>query len=247
MNLENTVAVVTGSARGIGLAISKGLANRGANIVLNDVVDQDDAAEAINIVKALGGQVLYVQADISQTAQSKKLMEEAVREFSRIDLLVNNAGITRDNLLLRMKEDDWDAVIAINLKGTFNCMQAAAKYMMKQRSGSIVNISSIVGVYGNAGQANYSASKAGVIGLTKTAAKELAPRGIRVNAVAPGFIETTMTKKLPPETREKVVERIPLGKFGGPHDVAALVCFLASKEAGYITGQIIGLDGGLVI
>ncbi len=247
MELADRVALVTGSARGIGLAISKGLAAGGADIVLNDLIEEGAAKEAIEAIRRLDRRVLYLQADISQNQQAKALMGDAVAEFGKIDVLVNNAGITRDSLLLRMTEEDWDSVLAVNLKGTFNCTQAVAKQMMKQRSGSIVNIASIVGIRGNAGQANYSASKAGVIGLTKTAAKELASRGIRVNAIAPGFIETEMTKKLPAETRAKVVERIPLGAFGSPADVASLVRFLASDSARYITGQVIGLDGGLVI
>jgi 3-oxoacyl-[acyl-carrier protein] reductase len=247
MELKDKIAVVTGSARGIGLAISRGLAANGADIVLNDVIEESDASDAVAEIRGLGRRVLYLKADISQNDQAKELIAKVVGEFGSIDVLVNNAGITRDSLLLRMKEEDWDSVIAVNLKGTFNCIQAAAKHMMKQRSGAIVNISSIVGIFGNAGQANYSASKAGVIGLTKTSAKELASRGIRVNAIAPGFIETEMTKKLSAETREEVVERIPLGEFGSPEDVAALVCFLASGRAGYITGQVVGLDGGLVI
>jgi len=247
MGAGDRVAVITGSTRGIGFSIAKKLAEGGANIVINNISDEDSARESIEAVQALGVEVIYVQADISRSEQAKKLIEETVRKFERIDILVNNAGITRDSLIVRMSEKDWDDVIAINLKGTFNCIQAAAKYMMKQRSGAIVNISSLVGIYGNPGQANYSASKAGVIGLTKTSAKELASRGIRVNAIAPGFIETEMTKKLPEEARKAIVERIPLGKFGGPDDVASLVCFLASEEANYITGQVIGLDGGLVI
>lgn len=247
MSFKDKVTVITGSARGIGFAICQKLAKAGAAIVINDVMDEQNATEPIKAIEALGADVIYVQADISQTEQAKSLIEKAVEKFGHIDVLVNNAGITRDSLLIRMREEDWDAVIAINLKGTFNCTQAAAKYMMKQRSGVIVNISSVVGVYGNAGQANYSASKAGVIGLTKTSAKELASRGIRVNAIAPGFIETEMTKKLPEEARNVIIERIPLGKLGSPDNVASLVAFLASEEAGYITGQVIGLDGGLVI
>jgi 3-oxoacyl-[acyl-carrier protein] reductase len=247
MGLKGKVAVITGGARGIGFAISKRLAETGADIVMNDVIDESDVTKSIKAVQALGAEVIYVQADISQTEQAKELIEETIKKFGHIDILVNNAGITRDSLIVRMSEKDWDDVIAINLKGTFNCIQVAAKYMIKQRSGAIVNISSVVGVYGNAGQANYSASKAGVIGLTKTSAKELASRGIRVNAIAPGFIETEMTKKLSEETRKVVIERIPLGKFGSPNDVASLACFLASEEATYITGQVIGLDGGLVI
>jgi len=247
MSFKDKVAIVTGSARGIGFAICQKLAKEGASIVINDVVDEQSATESIKAIVALGAEVIYVKADISQTEQAKSLIEKTADKFGHIDVLVNNAGITRDSLLIRMREEDWDSVIAINLKGTFNCIQAAAKYMMKQRSGVIVNISSVVGVYGNAGQANYSASKAGVIGLTKTSAKELASRGIRVNAIAPGFIETEMTKKLPEEARNVIIERIPMGKLGSPDNVASLAAFLASEEAGYITGQVIGLDGGLVI
>lgn len=247
MDFEGKVAVVTGSARGIGLAISKRLAQGGAVIVLNGIVEESHAAEAIESIKALGANVQYLQADISKSEQAKHMLQEAVNQFGHIDVLVNNAGITRDGLLMRMNEKDWDDVIAINLKGTFNCIQAASKYMVKRHSGTIVNISSIVGIYGNAGQANYSASKAGVIGLTKTAAKELASRGIRVNAIAPGFIETEMTRKLTETARDTVIEKIPLRRFGSPDDVASLVYFLASEEAKYITGQVIGLDGGLVI
>lgn len=247
MSFKGKAAVITGSARGIGFAISKKLAQEGTAIVLNDIVDRESAADSIEGIEALGVDVIYVQADISRPDQAKNLMEEAFKKFGNVEILVNNAGITRDSLILRMKEKDWDDVITINLKGTFSCTQAAAKYMIKQRSGVIVNIASVVGIYGNAGQANYSASKAGVIGLTKTSAKELASRGIRVNAVAPGFIETEMTKKLPEEARNIVIERIPLARFGSPDDVASLVCFLASDDAGYITGQVVGLDGGLVI
>ncbi len=247
MDFKGKVAVITGSARGIGFAIGKKLAGKGADIVINDIAEESSVTDSIQVVKALGSEVIYLRADVSKTGEAKRLTEETIERFGRIDILVNNAGVTRDNLLIRMKEKDWDDVIAINLKGTFNCIQATARQMMKQHSGSIINISSVVGIYGNPGQANYAASKAGVIGLTKTLAKELASRGIRVNAIAPGFIETEMTKKLSEEAKNIVIKRIPLGRFGSPDDVASLVCFLASEEAEYITGQVIGLDGGLVI
>jgi 3-oxoacyl-[acyl-carrier protein] reductase len=246
-DLQEKVAIVTGGGRGIGQAICLKLAGEGVYVVVNDIVSEEKVSPLIARLKDLSSKALFVPADISKIKEVKEMVKKVINEFGYIDILVNNAGITRDGLLLRMKEKDWDDVIAVNLKGTFNCIQAAAKYMMKQRSGAIVNISSVVGVYGNAGQANYSASKAGIIGLTKTAAKELGKRGIRVNAIAPGFIETEMTKRLSEETRAKVIERIPLGGFGSPDDVASLVCFLVSEEAGYITGQVIGLDGGLVI
>ncbi len=246
-DLSGKVAVVTGGARGIGKVICLKLADQEVHIVVNDITRDENTDSLIEQLKDFGVRALFVQADISKLEEAKALINGVNDEFGKIDILINNAGITRDNLLLRMKEKDWDDVIAVNLKGTFNCMQAAARHMMKQRSGAIINISSIVGVYGNPGQVNYSASKAGVIGLTKTVAKELAPRGVRVNAIAPGFIETEMTKKIPEEKQKLVIEKIPLGKFGTPDDVALLVSFLVSDEAKYITGQIIGLDGGLVI
>ncbi|MFH1737047.1 MAG: 3-oxoacyl-[acyl-carrier-protein] reductase [Actinomycetota bacterium] len=245
--LEGKVAVVTGAARGIGAAVAVKLAEQGADVVVNDLVNETGLADVRAKIEANGSRILTVTADISESAEAKRLIDTAVSFFGRIDILVNNAGITRDNLIMRMSEEEWDTVIAVNLKGTFNCLQAATRPMLKQRSGAIVNLASVVGVVGNAGQANYAASKAGVIGLTKTAAKELASRGIRVNAVAPGFIETDMTKKLPAEFTGKLREMIPLGFFGSPEHVADVVAFLASDAAAYVTGEVIKIDGGLFI
>lgn len=245
--LEGKVAVVTGAARGIGAAVAVKLAEQGADVVVNDIVDEAGFADVCAKIEANDARALTITADISKPAEAKRLVEEAISALGRIDILVNNAGITKDNLIMRMSEAEWDDVIAVNLKGTFNCLQAAARPMLKQRSGAIVNLASVVGVVGNAGQANYAASKAGVIGLTKTAAKELASRGIRVNAVAPGFIETDMTKKLPEEFTGKLIEMIPLGFLGSPEHVADVVVFLASEAAAYVTGEVIKIDGGLFI
>nr|MBN2278667.1 3-oxoacyl-[acyl-carrier-protein] reductase [candidate division Zixibacteria bacterium] len=244
MDFKNKTALITGSARGLGKAIAAKLAGYGARVVISDV--QMDLAETTAAEFAQKGyNTIAVRADVSKSDDVKKLIEETIAAFDSIDIVINNAGITRDALILRMTEDAWDTVIRVNLKGTFLVTQAAAKIMIKQRSGRIINISSIVGRMGNAGQANYSASKAGVIGLTKSAARELASRNITVNAIAPGFIETEMTKNLPQEVREAYMQSTPLRKFGSPDDVAAAVAFLASDEAAYITGQIIGVDGGL--
>lgn len=245
-DLEGKVAVVTGSARGIGRAICLKLARLGADVVVNDVSNEEMALELVKEIEKMGRKAIFVKANIADSAEARKLMDETVEKFGKIDILVNNAGITRDNLILRMKEEEWDAVLNVNLKGTFNCVQAATKYMIKQRQGAIVNIASIVGITGNAGQANYSASKAGVIGLTKTIARELASRGIRANAVAPGFIETDMTRRLSEEVRERLIKQIPLTRLGSPEDVANLVAFLASEESSYITGEVIRVDGGMV-
>jgi 3-oxoacyl-[acyl-carrier protein] reductase len=246
-NLKGKVAVITGGARGIGAAIVRRLSLEGADIVINDIAAGESGDQLIAEIKAAGGKAVFIAADISKAAEAKRLIEEAIAAMGKIDILVNNAGITRDNLIMRMSEEEWDSVIAVNLKGTFNCLQAATRPMLKQRSGAIVNLASVVGVAGNPGQANYSASKAGVIGLTKTAAKELASRGIRVNAVAPGFIETDMTKKLPEEYTGKLKEVIPLGIFGTPENVADVVAFLAGDDAAYVTGEVIKIDGGLFI
>lgn len=243
-DLKGKVAVVTGGARGIGYSICLKLAELGADIVVNDL-SEEGVSSLLEEVKKKGQRALFVKADISSSDEARKLIEETISSMGRVDILVNNAGITRDNLIVRMKEEEWDQVLKVNLKGTFNCTQAVAKYMMKQRSGTIVNISSVVGIVGNAGQANYSASKAGVIGLTKSSARELASRGIRVNAVAPGFIETEMTKRLPQEYQEKLKGLIPMGVFGQPEDVASVVAFLASDDARYITGEVVKIDGGL--
>ncbi len=245
MHLKGKKAVVTGGARGIGNAICHKLAEHGADIILNDIVDADDSSIFIKEIENKGVKAHYIKADISKSAEAKRMIDEVVENMGQVDILVNNAGITRDGLIMRMTEEQWDQVISINLKGTFNCTQAVSRYMIRQRGGSIVNMSSVVGVAGNAGQANYSASKAGVIGLTKTTARELAGKGVRCNAVAPGFIDTEMTQKLPDEYKDKLKEMIPLGLFGTVEDVANLVVFLASDESAYITGEVIKVDGGL--
>jgi len=246
MQLKDKVALVTGSGRGIGKEIALELAKAGAHIVLVDL-DEATLAETAKEITSLGVQVLTVKADISSFTETEKLLDQTVGKFGKVDILVNNAGITRDNLLLRMREKEWDMVLAINLKGTFNCTRAAARHMLKQRSGKIVNIASIIGLSGNAGQANYAASKAGVIAFTKSTAKEFASRNINVNAVAPGFIQTAMTDALKEEVRKAMQERIPLGRFGTPRDVANAVLFLISDAADYITGQTIVVDGGMVM
>ena len=246
MMLENQVALVTGGARGIGKAISEALATAGARVIVSDIdlaAAQATAAE----LSQKGPGAVAVAADVSNSASVEAMMKEALQHYGRIDILINNAGITRDGLLLRMKEEDWDLVMNINLKGVYLCTKAIMRSMMKQRSGRIINIASVVGVMGNAGQANYAASKAGVIGFTKSAAKEMAPRGINVNAVAPGFIATDMTEKLSDEVKADFLKSIPLGRAGTAEDVADVVLFLASPAAAYITGQVIHIDGGMVM
>jgi 3-oxoacyl-[acyl-carrier protein] reductase len=241
---KNKVALVTGSARGIGKVIALNLARQGADVVISDVM-VEDGKNTVKEIQTLGRKCLFVQCDVSNSEDVNNLISKTVTEFGQIDVLVNNAGITKDTLMIRMKDEDWDNVININLKGSFLCTRAVAKVMMKKRSGSIVNISSVVGLMGNLGQVNYSASKAGLIGLTKSSAKELAPRGITVNAIAPGFIETEMTQKLTEQVRESYLKVIPLNDFGSPEDVANAVAFLASEEARYITGEVIRVDGGM--
>jgi 3-oxoacyl-[acyl-carrier protein] reductase len=240
------VALVTGGAQGIGEAISMTLAKEGANIAILDVNLEKAQATAENI-KKLGVDAEAFKCDVSNTADVEAVVEKVVDRFKKIDILVNNAGVTRDNLLIRMKEQEWDLVIAINLKGTFNFTQKVGRIMMKQRNGSIINISSVVGLMGNAGQTNYSASKAGVIGITKSVAKELGSRNVRVNAVCPGFIQTAMTDKLTPEQKEKMMEIVPAKVMGTPQDVANVVLFLASDLAGYVTGETIRIDGGMAM
>lgn len=240
-------AVVTGASRGIGRAIALKLAQDGANVVVNYSGSQAKAEEVVAEIKALGQQAIAVQANVANADEVKALMGAAMHAFGSIDILVNNAGITRDNLLMRMKEDEWDSVMDTNLKGVFLCTKAVARQMMKQRAGRIINVASIVGVAGNAGQANYVAAKAGVIGLTKTTAKELAARNILVNAVAPGFIATDMTEELPQDVKEAMLTQIPLAKLGQPEDVANVVAFLASEGANYMTGQTLHIDGGMVM
>ena len=246
MELADQVAIVTGSARGIGKTIALQLAEAGANLVISDL-NVEAGNETVNEIKKMGRQAIWIEADVSKSDQATMLIEETQEKLGRLDILVNNAGITRDNLLMRMSEDEWDSVIAVNLKGTYNCIRAATKFLMKQRSGRIINIASVVGQMGNAGQANYASSKAGVIGLTKSVAKELAARNILVNAVAPGFIETAMTEKLPEKARESLLNLIPLAKLGQPEDVAKVVLFLSSNRSNYITGQVINVDGGMVM
>jgi 3-oxoacyl-[acyl-carrier protein] reductase len=242
MNLADRVAIVTGGGRGIGRAIALRLAEGGANIVLNDI---EPVEAVVKEIKAMGRQALPVLADVSSAAEVDKMVAEAASAYNRIDILVNNAGIARDQLLLRMTEEEWDSVLAVDLKSVFLCTRAVLKYMTKQRRGRIISIASVVGIVGNPGQANYAAAKAGIIGFTRTVAKEVASRGITVNAVAPGFIDTEMTKHLKAEWREELKKRIPLGRFGSPADVAEAVAFLASDAAGYITGQVLGVDGGM--
>ena len=244
MKLKDKVAFVTGAAQGIGKSIAIALAKEGANIVISDINKElaDSTAKEIENLKV---KAISVKTNVASLAEAQKSIDEAVLSLGTIDILVNNAGITRDGLLIRMKEEDWDVVLDVNLKGTFNCIKAVTPLMMKKRCGKIINIASIVGEMGNAGQANYSASKGGVIALTKTIARELAPRGITANAVAPGFIDTEMTRKLPDEAKNKLKEQIPLARLGSPEDVAAAVVFLSSPDSDYITGQVINVNGGM--
>lgn len=246
INLKDKTALVTGSARGIGAAIATALAKAGADVVISDI-DQQGAEQMAANITDLGRRSNAIAADVSDPEQAAALIKQTQEQMGKLDILVNNAGITRDNLLMRMSESEWDSVIKVNLKGTFNCIKAAARPMMKQRSGKIINIASVVGVMGNAGQANYSASKAGVIGLTKSSAKEFGARGIQVNAVAPGYIETEMTKNLPDSAKDSFITNIPLGRAGQSTDVANVVLFLSSPLADYITGQVINVDGGMVM
>ena len=247
MLLAEKTALVTGASRGIGRATALELANAGAKVAVNFAGNRAAAEEVVSMIEAAGGQAMLVQADVGNAADVDAMVKAVVERFGRIDILVNNAGITRDNLIMRMKEEDWDAVIHTNLKGIFNCTKAVSKLMMKQRYGRIINMASVVGVMGNAGQANYAAAKAGVIGFTKSMAKELASRNITVNAVAPGYISTDMTANLPEQVRLDMQSQIPLQRLGNPEDVAAAVLFLVSPGADYITGQTLHVDGGMVM
>ncbi|MFC5401895.1 3-oxoacyl-[acyl-carrier-protein] reductase [Cohnella soli] len=244
-SLEGKSALVTGASRGIGRAIAIALAEAGADVAVNYSGSEAAAAETVKAIEALGRKAIAVKANVGKSAEFEALVAASLEAFGKLDILVNNAGITRDNLIMRMKESEFDEVIETNLKGVFNGVKAVTRPMMKQRSGRIINISSVVGVLGNAGQANYVAAKAGVIGLTKSAARELASRGITVNAVAPGFIESDMTDKLPADIREKMQGEIPLGRMGRPEDIASAVVYLASDAASYMTGQTIHIDGGM--
>ncbi len=246
MKLKGKVAIITGGARGIGKEIAKALAREGADCVLCDV-NEEELTKAAAEIQGIGVQCLSVVLDVSNLSQCEDMVNKVVDKFQKIDILINNAGITRDGLLIRMREEEWDAVISVNLKGTFSCTKAAVKVMLKQRYGRIVNVASIIGIMGNAGQANYAASKAGIIALTKSIAKEVASRNINVNAIAPGFIETKMTQVLTDEVRTAILKQIPLGRFGQPEDVAKLVVFLVTEDSGYMTGQVIQIDGGMLM
>lgn len=247
MKLEGKVALVTGASRGIGREIALELAREGANVAINYAGSEAKALEVAQEIRTMGREAITIQADVSSSESVESMVKQTIEAFGKLDILVNNAGITKDNLLMRMKEADWDDVININLKGVFLCTKAVTRQMMKQRSGRIINISSIVGVSGNAGQANYVAAKSGVIGLTKTTAKELATRGITVNAIAPGFITTDMTDKLNDETKNEMLKQIPLARLGEPTDIAKTVLFLATDDSRYMTGQTLHVDGGMVM
>lgn len=247
MGLTGKCAIVTGASRGIGRAIALELASQGARVVVNYSGSVEKAKQVVEEIQANGGEAIAVQADVANGESVQQLMQTALETYGSIDILVNNAGITRDNLLMRMKDDEWDDVINTNLKGVFLCTKAVTRQMMKQRAGRIINISSIVGVAGNPGQANYVAAKAGVIGLTKTTAQELASRNILVNAIAPGFITTEMTDSLPEDLKQAMLKQIPLAKLGQPEDIAKAVTFFASDSANYITGQTLQIDGGMVM
>lgn len=246
-DLTGKTAIITGASRGIGAEIARKLATAGAKVVVNYSGSQEKAEAVVEEIKADGGEAIAVKANVSDAEAVKALVDEAMQAFGSVDILVNNAGITRDNLMMRMKDDEWDDVINTNLKGVFICTKAVTRQMMKQRAGRIINIASIVGVMGNAGQANYVAAKAGVIGLTKTTARELASRNITANAVAPGFITTDMTDKLGEDIQKTMLSQIPLGRFGKPEEVAKAVLFLASDDSSYMTGQTLHLDGGMVM
>lgn len=245
MSLNGKTAIVTGGSRGIGKAVCLELARRGCNIVLSFAGNTAAADQTVAECQALGVQALAVQGNVADADAVKALFDATLKQFGAVDILVNNAGITRDNLLMLLKEEDFDAVVDTNLKGTFLCMKAAVRPMMKQRHGRIISLSSVVGLHGNAGQVNYAATKAGVIGMTKSLAKELAGRNITVNAVAPGFIDTDMTAVLPEKAKEAILASIPMARLGAVEDVANAVAFLASDEAGYITGQVLAVDGGM--
>ena len=247
MLLDGKVAIVTGASRGIGRAAAVALARQGAKVVINFAGNLAAANAVLAEITEAGGEAMLFQANVADGAAVEAMVKATLDRFGRIDILVNNAGITRDNLLMRMKEEDWDAVVDTNLKGIFLCTKTVARQMMKQRAGKIINMASVVGVMGNAGQANYAAAKAGVIGFTKSMAKELAARNVLVNAIAPGFITTDMTRVLTEEVKEGLLGAIPLGRLGAPEDIAHVVVFLASDAANYITGQTINVDGGMAI
>lgn len=243
--LKGQTALVTGASRGIGRSIALGLADLGANVAVNYAGSEAAAAEVVEAIQAKGVSAIAIKSNVGRAEEADAMVKQVLETFGRIDILVNNAGITRDNLIMRMKEEEFDQVIETNLKGVFNCLKAVTRPMMKQRYGRIINISSVVGTLGNPGQANYVAAKAGVIGLTKSAARELASRGITVNAVAPGFIDTDMTRELPEDMREGLLGGIPLARLGQPEEIAGVVAFLATSSASYMTGQVLHVDGGM--
>lgn len=244
---ENKIVLVTGAGRGIGASIAKRFASEGAEVIVNYSGNDEAAQKTVDEITATGGQAQKYKCSVNDSESVKVMIDEIIKEFGRIDILVNNAGITKDGLMLRMTDEDFDRVIDVNLKGTFNCTKYVSKYMLKQKSGKIINISSVVGLSGNAGQVNYSASKAGIIGITKSAAKELSSRGITVNAVAPGYVDTDMTKVLSDNIRNEILKNIPLQRMGNMEDISNCVAFLASEDASYITGQVISVDGGMHI
>lgn len=244
---ENKIVLVTGAGRGIGASIAKRFASEGAEVIVNYSGNDEAAQKTVDEITATGGQAQKYKCSVNDSESVKVMIDEIIKEFGRIDILVNNAGITKDGLMLRMTDEDFDRVIDVNLKGTFNCTKYVSKYMLKQKSGKIINISSVVGLSGNAGQVNYSASKAGIIGITKSAAKELSSRGITVNAVAPGYVDTDMTKVLSDNIRNEILKNIPLQRIGNVEDISNCVAFLASEDASYITGQVISVDGGMHI
>ena len=247
MNLSNKIAIVTGSGRGIGRAIALKLAEVGATVVVNDIGDAEPLEAVAEEIRAMGRQSLSILADVSSSSDVARLVAEAIAAYGKIDILVNNAGIARDQLVLRMSEEDWDRVLEVDLKSVFLCTKAVLRHMVKQRWGRIISIASVVGIVGNPGQANYASAKAGIIGFTRTVAKEVASHGITANAIAPGFIDTEMTQRLKEDWKQEIKRQIPLGCFGSPRDVAEAVAFLASEEARYITGQVLGVDGGMAV
>ena len=246
MGFKDKTVVVTGGNTGIGRELCLAFGSRGANVVVNYIVNEEAAVDTVTHINNLGGKAVMVYGDVTKADDCNNIIKVAKDTFGTVDVLINNSGITRDNLIVRMKEEDFDQVINVNLKGTWLMCKAAARTMTKQRSGRIINISSVVGIMGNAGQSNYVASKAGIIGLTKTLAKEFGPRGVTVNAVAPGFIETKMTEVLPDEVKQAYMKQIPLGQFGKPEDIANACTFLAGKKASYITGQVLSVNGGMI-
>ena len=247
MKIQGQVALVTGASRGIGREIALELARQGANVAVNYAGNEAMANEVVAEIQAMGQKAIAIRCNVADADEVALMVKTTIEQFGCIDILVNNAGVTRDNLLMRMKEEEWDTVLNTNLKGVFLCTKAVTRPMMKQRKGRIINVASVVGVVGNAGQANYVAAKAGVIGLTKTTAKELAPRGINVNAIAPGFISTDMTDQLPDEAKSSLLKQIPLSRFGEPSDIAKVAVFLASEDSAYMTGQTLCVDGGMVM